>query len=306
MELQHTAGAMAEAATAFRDSLDDERREAATFAFDDPERFDWHFIPRKRNGLALRDMESEQKQLAYALVSTALSGEGFRRAMLILSLERILWEKSNHNKIRDPEWYCVSIFGEPGPTGPWGWRFEGHHISLNLTVRDGVVVSATPFFFGTNPALVLDGTRKGLRTLEGEELIARDLVQSFDASQRAAAWIQDEAFGEFLSVPENGPEAAPPAGIGFNDLTGVQRSALGALVDTYLRRLPDSLSAFYRARMRKVDAMRFGWAGGTDAFHGHYYRITGDGWLFEYVNTQNGANHIHTAWHDRAGNFGGG
>src|SRR5579864_7097945 len=165
----HSASVMSDAAKAFLASLNPEQRAQATFQFQDDERFDWHFIPKPRKGLPLRDMTSEQKQLAHALLSAGLSQRGYIKATEIMSLDEVLRLLENgKGPKRDPEGYFFTVFGEPSANGTWGYRVEGHHLSQNFTVVNGKI-AASPSFFGSNPAEVKDGQRKGLRVLARED-----------------------------------------------------------------------------------------------------------------------------------------
>ena len=145
-----------------------EQKQVGVFELTDAERVNWHFIPRVRKGIPFKDLSTAQRPLAHALLSSGLSQRGFASAVTIMSLEQILLEQEQgKGPKRDPENYSVSIFGKPGSEQPWGWRVEGHHLSLNFTIGEGKVVG-TPSFFGTNPAEVKDGPRKGLRVLDQE------------------------------------------------------------------------------------------------------------------------------------------
>ncbi len=158
--VERTAGMMSSAADRLLDSLDDGQRQKVQFAFDDPERLNWHFIPRERRGLPILEMQPEQQALAFGLLQSGLSPSGGLKATTIMSLEAILREMENDNgERRNPEKYYFSIFGKPGNTGEWGWRVEGHHLSVNITMKDGAIASATPAFFGANPAEVRQGPR---------------------------------------------------------------------------------------------------------------------------------------------------
>src|SRR5438270_3411215 len=169
---------MADAADRFLATLSAEQKAKATFDFDDKERFNWHFVPlqdaRKRStrkGLPLQDMTEEQKESARALVKAGTSTGGYTKATTIMSLEAILRELEKGAMVRNPEWYFFTIFGTPAKSGKWGWRVEGHHLSLNFTIDNGKVIAATPAFFGANPATVKQGPRKGTRALpEAEDL----------------------------------------------------------------------------------------------------------------------------------------
>ena len=130
---------MALAADTFLAALDGWQKKIATFEFKDDERHNWHFIPRDRKGLAWNQMTGEQKQLAHALLGTSTSHRGHLKSVAIMSLEKILQvgEGPDRRFSRDPELYHVSVFGEPSPQGTWGWRIEGHHLSLNFTIIKG-------------------------------------------------------------------------------------------------------------------------------------------------------------------------
>ena len=188
-----TSSAMADAAKRFLAALDDKQKAQASFSFDSPERFNWHWIPRERKGLPIKAMTPEQRALAFGLLDTGLSTKGMLKATTIMSLEEILRVKEQGTgPVRDPELYFVSIFGNPAENAEWGWRIEGHHLALNYTLRDGRVVSATPFMFGSNPATVKDGGRKGLRNLASIEEPANQLLLSLNDEQRRSAIVSAE------------------------------------------------------------------------------------------------------------------
>ncbi len=148
--------------------LDDGQKAKGLFAFDDAERTNWHFVPLQkdkkplRKGLRLDEMTDAEKDAARDLLKTGASDDGYNKAVTIMSLENILRElEKNGANVRNPEWYFVSIFGKPAKTGKWGWRVEGHHLSLNFTLEDGKVIGSTPAFFGANPALVMERRQEG-------------------------------------------------------------------------------------------------------------------------------------------------
>src|SRR5712691_5246526 len=183
---------MAEAANNFLAALGPEQRAKAVFEFKDTQRFDWHFVPKARKGLPLKEMNSPQRLLAHALLSTGLSQRGYMKATTIMSLEQILYDLEDKAPHRDADLYYITLFGQPGKEA-WGWRVEGHHLSLNFAVEADQVLSVTPSFFGANPAEVQTGPRKGLRALAQEEDLARQLVKSLDAGQRETAIIATDA-----------------------------------------------------------------------------------------------------------------
>jgi hypothetical protein len=285
-------------------ALNAEQKAKAVFAMKDDERLNWHFIPRERKGLPIKEMTPAQRNLAHALLSSGLSQRGYAKAATIMSLEDILREmEQGRGPKRDPELYFVSIFGEPDPKGTWGWRFEGHHLSLNFTVIDGKVISGGPSFLGSNPGEVREGPRKGLRVLAAEEDLGRELVKSLDADQRKAAIIDAAAPKEIVTGNDRKAKELTPPGLASSKLTASQLALLQRLISEHAYHCRPEMAA---GDLKKIDFKRLhlAWAGSLEPGQGHYYRVQGPTFLFEYDNTQNNANHIHTVWRDLEKDFG--
>lgn len=299
---------MTTAAQAWLASLDETQAATATIDFaNEQQRTDWHYIPRERAGLPLRDMSDEQRRLAFDLVASGLSARGLDTARTIIGLETILagLEGPDRNHPRDPQLYYLSLFGSVGGD-VWGWRFEGHHVSLNNTIVDGAL-SVAPLFFGSNPAHVRHGEHEGLRALQQEEDLARDLLSQLDGQQQQVAIVASEAPPDILTtnVVRVGDEA-PATGLAATDMTTGQRELLRALVDVYVSRLPEPLAETEWQRLAGNDLAQacFAWAGTVERGGPHYYRVHGGLFLAEYDNTQNDANHIHAVWRDLTNDFG--
>ena len=298
--------AMAKAADAFLASLDDTQKEKATFAFDDKERVGWHFIPKTRNGLPLKEMRTDQRQLAYALLQSGHSHAGFNKSVQIMTLEQILHEMENGAPHRDPELYHVSIFGTPSTTKTWGWRVEGHHLSVNFTIVDGKTVAPTPTFFGSNPAEVREGPRKGLRVLGAEEDLARKLAKSLTDEQRSTAIVSETAPDDIINGPGRDAEPLKPMGLAASQMNKRQMNLLRRLVREYVYRLRPALAKKELDSIKEAgfEKIHFAWAGGLNKGEGHYYRVQGPTFMLEYDSTQNGANHVHLVWREFDGDFG--
>lgn len=307
---------MVATANNFLASLTPEQREKSVFPFESEERFFWHYIPsddipkrynQPRRGLTLKEMSSHQKALAAALLSAGLSQQGFIKATTIMSLEDILriMEKDTVGR-RDPEKYHFSVFGEPSAAGTWGYRIEGHHVSLHFTVVKGKA-TGNPTFFGSNPAEVREGPRKGLRVLGAEEDKARALLDSLNPAQRKAAVVSEKAPADILT--ERTRKAAlenQPSGLPAAKLTAAQRKLLDDLIAEYIDNLPSELAEQRRGRLKQAGMnIHFAWAGVIERGGPHYYRVHAPGlFLIEYDNTQNQANHIHSVWRDFQDDFG--
>ena len=306
-ERTKASAAMANAATNFLAMLSPEQKAKATYAVDDKQRVDWHFVPRERKGLPLREMDAAQRAMAEVLLSSGLSQQGYAKVSRVLSLEPVLKdaEKDTRGR-RDAAGYFFTVFGEPSTSSTWGWRFEGHHVALNYTVVKGQVIASSPSFFGANPAELKDGTRKGFRALAREEDLARELLASLDAKQKPLALISAEAPKDIVSFNKLKAEAIDPKGIATSKLNKKQVDMLMAVIEEYTGNMADEVGSARIDAVRKagVDKIHFAWLGGPDHGQPHYYRIQGPTFLIEYDNTQNNNNHIHSVWRDFNGDFG--
>jgi len=296
---------MADAAKNFLAALTQEQKDKALYTFENDERFDWHFIPKPRKGLPFREMTSPQRLLAHALLGSGLSQRGYQKATTIMSLEQILYEVENKSPTRDADLYYVTIFGQPGKA-PWGWRVEGHHLSVNFVVGNDQVLSTTPLFLGANPAQILSGPRKGLRVLGGEEDLGRQLVKSLDEQQLKQALIATNAPRDIITGADRKAKALEPFGIAASNLKPAQRDLLISLLKEYVFRCRAELAEADLKAIREAGEqnIHFAWAGGLEPGQGHYYRIQGSTFLMEYDNTQDKANHIHSVWRDLQNDFG--
>jgi hypothetical protein len=258
--------------------------------------------------LTIKEMTPEQRTLARALLASGLSQQGYSKATNIMTLEPILFELEGANRKfpRDPELYHFFVFGKPAAKDTWGWRVEGHHVSVNFTIVDGEFIAGTPSFFGANPAEVREGPRSGLRILAGEEDLGRQLVQSLNADQRKVAIFQATAPKEIITEARRKVEPLEAAGIAGAKLNQQQSDMLLKLIKEYVFRVRPDLAAEDLRKIEKagVEKIHFAWAGGIERGEGHYYRVQGPTFLLEYDNTQNNNNHIHAVWRDFAGDFG--
>ncbi|MGQ0648936.1 MAG: DUF3500 domain-containing protein [Gemmatimonadaceae bacterium] len=304
------ATAMADAASRFLGALTVDQRTRATFAFDSDERMRWHFIPPEtfpRKGVTLKELSTDQRATVHALLRTGLSQRGYMTATAIMELEQVLRALERSGRMaRDHEEYYVSIFGNPSAEGTWGWRFEGHHLSLHFTIVRGSSVVSSPAFLGSNPAEVRDGPMKGQRVLAVPEDAGRAVVMALDASQRAKAVVSDTAPPDIITSTRLPIDPLTPAGIPASELSADQRALLQKLVEAYTSLMADDIAAQRLARLREagLDKLNFAWAGTLERGGPHYYRVQGPTLLIEYDNTQNNANHIHSVWRDFARDFG--
>ncbi len=299
-------------ARTFLSTLNAGQRADASFPFDDPERTNWAYVPQSRKGLALGEMNAEQHAAAFALLGTSLSERGTRLAHGVIELEGILRELEGSmgslvGPRRDPDLYYLSLFVRPGGPHLWGWRFEGHHLSVNVTDLGAHGQIVAPLFMGANPARVPSGPREGHRLLAAEEDLAFELLHMLDPQQRARATIAPQTFGDI--VTRNDPTVKPMdfAGLSAAEMTIGQQGQLRRLLEVYAGRMADSAA---HRQLQRIDEsgferLHFAWAGSHQSGQPHYYRIHGPTVLVEYDNSQSNANHIHTVWRDLENDFGG-
>jgi hypothetical protein len=309
MSLAHAqdtpAGQIAHAAANFLDSLDAPQRAKATLSFASDERENWNFVPMVRGGVAFKDIGETSRDRARDLLKVALSEHGLSTVNSIIELEHVLFEME-HTARRDSGHYYVAIFGTPG-TDPWGWRFEGHHISLNYTFVGGHgSISSTPTFLGANPAEVRIPLQRGKRALAAEEDLGRKLVASLAPTQLKVALISSRAPADIITGNDSRVDPLKAEGLAYTDMNPEQQAQTVALLKFYLNRHRAEIAdaAYAKVEAAGIDKVLFAWAGGLERGDPHYYRFQGPTFVVEYDNTQNGANHIHTVWRDFEGDFG--
>ncbi len=308
---------MSDAAQEFIQLLDDEQRKTALLSYKDDtdQRVNWHFIPKDhRKGLQIKHMSPAQRKVAHQLLQAALSKSGYDKATQIMSIEGLLAEIEGKGRFaRDPERYYFTLFGT-NFSERWGLSIEGHHLSLNFVIEHNKVLSSTPQFFAANPGIVKteneSGFELGTRILAKEEQLGFDLVISLDDAQRKLAVIAEKAPREIRAAGERQPPMDAPTGIPAGKLASDQQKVLRQLIEEYATAMPATLAEQRLAAINEsgFEGVFFAWAGATEPGIGHYYRIQGETFLIEFVNTQpdaagNPANHVHCVWRDMHGDF---
>jgi hypothetical protein len=250
-------------------------------------------------------MNDTQRDAAMKLLDSAMSEKGKLKVTQIMAMESFLAEKEKNTVMRDPTKYFVSIFGTPGDPKGWGWRYEGHHLSLNFTLVEGKDIAVTPSFMGSNPAEVREGSTLGLRILAAEEELGRTLVTTLVTAEKPVIF-SEKPPGEIITAENRTATALDPVGVSAADMTETQREALLKLISEYTGRYrPDLADAdMEKIKAAGIDKIRFGWAGGIKTGEAYYYRVQGPTFLLEAANVQNDANHIHATWRDFTGDFG--
>ncbi|SRR6185437_7105947 len=295
------ADQMRAAAGGVLSALDDSQLAQAALPFGDDGARRWlEYRPEARPGACLAGLAIPARKAAHRLLATGLSDHAFAQAVTITALEEVLDWREQGQLGRHSGDYWVAVFGDPGGEAPWSWRFEGHHVSVSMTVA-GDEVSPAPVFLGANPAAVTYAGRPVTRPLAPEEDLARALLDVLGPDGRAAAVVSARPPSDIRSTTRPRAAAIEPAGLGSAGLGPSARAVLGQLVAVYLDRLPPELAAREAARVAGGE-LTFAWEGPVTPGVGHYYRVQGDDLLIEYHSA--GGNHAHAVLRRPRSDFG--
>ncbi|WP_411970354.1 DUF3500 domain-containing protein [Saccharothrix longispora] len=293
---------IAEATRGFLATLDGARRaEAVRPVTDDDLRTRWAYTPGERPGVVCGALDRDQRKAVHRLLSCVLSPHAYAQAAAIMALEDVLDDREGGHRDRHQGDYWTVLLGEPGDD-PYGWRVEGHHLSVSVVVADGRV-SATPFFLGANPARTTYRGRTVLQPLRLEEELARELLDRMGPTARGLAVVADRPPPDLRTGNARRVGDLEPAGVTVAQLDRASRGLLVGLVRYYLDRLHGDL-ADEEFDALDLDRLHFAWEGSVRRGEGHYYRVQGPELLIEYDNTANDANHAHSVWRRRSGDFG--
>jgi hypothetical protein len=290
------------------DATPPSQRSALLQPFTEAARGDWNYTPRRRDGVAWKAMSAVQRGAMTALLRSTLNERGLDKVRALMALEITLRELESFGPTRDPENYALAIYGEPGQGG-WGWRIEGHHLSLHFSLDGERYVATLPQFFGANPAVVPrdvggGAPRAGFRLLGNEEDLARQWLASLSVAQRERAIFDSRTYGDIAT--RNAAQAQPldAVGLPFAAMDAAQQAQVLKLIGAFSDHLQPALAQERLARVRaaSLETIRVGWAGSTTPREPHYFRIQGANFLIEFDNS--GGNHIHSVWRDFAGDFG--
>ena len=297
------AAEMKEAATIFLASLDEKQRKAASFEFKNKERENWHFVPMDREGVRFDALKPHQQHLAFGLLGTGLTQKGLMTATQIMTLEEVLRSRGGDPEVRNTEKYNIAIFGSPSPTKVWGWRFEGHHLSLNFSLIGDKVIGL-PAFYGTNPAELKKGPLKGLRPLgeieDAGRRLAKDLIKAGNSPV-----FSEKAPKEILTAQDSTAKVQEIKGTTSDKMDGEQVKQTLAIVSQVASMQRGEIT---NETLRKINTtqrkkLHFAWGGSLERNGPHYFRIQGVDFIIEYANTQNDANHAHLVWRDLKDDF---
>ncbi len=244
--------AMTAVSKAFLADLPIEGRQLACFPFGDPVRSRWSYLPGPRPGISLSDLGTSARKAAHRLLATALSRSAFAQAVTIMALEEVLDVDEQGRRGRHSNGYHVAVFGAPGDDA-WAWRFEGHHLSVNVTVAGGQPTAA-PLFMGANPAQVRRDDLVIVAPLLHEEELARTVIAALPPRLRELAAMAGPAPDDIISATTATVDnALQPPGVPVSRLPRQCREQLSRLLGIYLDRLAPHLASAEHARIAGSD-----------------------------------------------------
>ena len=288
------------------------QRGKALLPFDTSERYNFHYVPlNDRKGISMNELNTAQQKQVFTLLRSSLSNATVEKITAVMQLELLLKEleqRSRDDHYRDPGKYFLTIFGTPSDSGTWGWRFEGHHISFNFSAHKNLLLSGTPSFLGSNPAIVLAGPQKNKEILKKETTAGFELLHNLSETELKKAIINTTAPSEIITGTARKAMIEQAAGVRYTELSTKAQLLFLQLLEVYLERYKKDLSDKMLQDIKNagMENLRFAWAGHQQRGIGKpcYYRIHGPTIIIEYDNTQNNANHIHTVIRDLKNDFG--
>ena len=288
----------------FLATLDPAQRKAATFPWGGQQWRAWNYYGVGgyiKPGLRLEQMQAAQKDAAWDLAGAVLSTAGVTKARNVMTLQDVLAERGNDAANRSSQRFSFAVFGEPAEKGAWGFRLEGHHLTLSVAVRDNQIVSVTPSSFSSNPNRVTSGRHSGLVTLQAEEQLARRLFADLPPKLAARARLSARPLDNILSDAGRERSNSKKAGVSASELTAAQGDLLWQLVETYtVSHLATTLAEVQKSRIRAGDpsSVHFAWYGPNTAETAFGYRVIGDKFVIELGSVDPAAQHLHTIYND--------
>lgn len=292
----------------FLGALGPDEAGSARFEFGGATHRAWNFMGTGvKPGLLVERMSAEQKDAADALLRQVLSSAGYNKMRLVMATQDVMRELGQGPRSRNSERFSLSVFGEPAAERIWGLRIEGHHLSLNWTLKGEEIVSVTPSSFSVIPQSIPIGARKGTIVLEAEEFLARRLIGDLSGTQKDRAVISERAAGNVRALSGWEDRFKEKQGVAAAELTSAQRDLLWELIETTaVAPWPQPFADAQRQRVRSGDqaAVHFAWEGGLKRGEMFYYRVHGDSFTLELASVFGDPEHLHASFQDPERTFG--
>ncbi|MBS1978794.1 MAG: DUF3500 domain-containing protein [Bacteroidetes bacterium] len=313
-------------ATQLYASLGKFQKQTGLLNFNDTSRLKWNNLPvglRARAGMSIGNMNNDQRRLVHRILSASLSSQGYLKATGIMYLDELIngfydslyvqktIDEKTYAFVRNLKWspknYYFAFFGSPSDA-TWGYKLEGHHLSVNFTFT-GDKISVTPLFVGTDPAEYLVADYAGWRVLNQEEDLGLRLINSMTEPQKKKAIKSVEVPRDIITSAESGKRLVENWGIKSSELDKAQQTVLQSMIREYVFNMEFEKATLEYDKIQKagMDNIYFGWIGALEEKQGHYYVINGPTFLIEFDNyggPRNSANHIHSIWREKGNEYG--
>ncbi len=301
-----------EAARALILSLTAEQKKQMLLPLSDSFRTAWSNLPNgqiTRKGLWLKETTDEQKQKVHALLRTVLSQQGYQKFLFIMQYDEAIQTRltATNNPIAtryDDENYWLCIFGEPNLDKMWSFKFEGHHISLNITLsKKGV--TCTPLFTGINPALTQSGAYAGRYIMYEEDALGKALFNSLNPDLKKKAHLGAHPIdADVMTQTGREPHVAGKEGVLYSELNPEQKAIIISTIEAWVKNMTPTIAEEKMRKIKKtINQMRFVWRGSDDVTQLHYYRLQSPACIIEFSNRDGGIFHYHTIWRDLEEDF---
>lgn len=315
-----------QAAVSLANSFDKIQRRSALLAFNDTARIQWNNLPvglRARAGTSIGNMNDAQRKLVHRILSASLSSQGYLKATGIMHLDNLInhyydslyyrktIDDTTYGFVKSLLWshrnYYFAFFSQPADS-VWGFKLEGHHLSVNFTFTNNKL-SVTPFFIGTDPAEYPNSEYAGWRVLGEEEDLGIKLVHSLSLTQLKKATRSTAVPRDIITAAESGKRLVENWGLRASEMTKQQQAILQGIIREFVFNLKyeKAVSEYEQIVIAGIDKIYFGWIGEYEEKRPHYYILNGPTFLIEFDNNggpRNSANHIHAIWREKGNEYG--
>jgi hypothetical protein len=313
--------------TAFVDSLTSLQKKRALVDFSDTMRTEWNNLPvglRPRIGINIGSLTDNQRKALHRILSASLSSQGYLKATGIMHMDNLLnryydtlfnkkgIDQRTYDMMRGLKWshenFYLAVFSNPAVDSVWGFKLEGHHLSLNFTFHSQQI-SVTPMFVGSDPAEYGITEYAGWRILGQEEDLGIKLINTLAPALQKKATLSQQVPGDIITAAESGKRLIDYWGIKGKDLSKPQQEVLKQIIREFVFNLEYEKAAAEYDKIIKagIDNIYFGWIGPYAENKAHYYILNGPTFLIEFDNSgfNNAGNHIHAIWREKGQEYGG-
>ncbi len=310
----------------FVDGLTPLQKKRALVGFADTMRTEWNNLPvglRARVGINIGSLTDVQRKSLHRILSAALSSQGYLKATGVMHMDNLLnmyydtllqrkeINEDLHSRMRALQWshkqFYLAIFNLPSDS-IWGFKLEGHHLSLNFTFHQQQL-AVTPFFIGSDPAEYGISDYAGWRILGQEEDLGVKLIHLLSPAQQQKATLSQAVPGDIITAAESGKRLIDYWGLQGSAMNKQQQEVLKQIIREFVFNMEYEKATVEYDKIIKagIDKVHFGWIGPYDEHKAHYFVLNGPTFLIEFDNSgfNHEGNHIHAIWREKNNEFGG-